>query len=79
MENNLIKNLDDLCKRLQDDYNNVKPFEQLEEDRLAIYNIIEILTKTKRFVDYQLSTYPCNVTLERISKYLIGEFEDYEW
>lgn len=41
----LIKELDDLCKRLQDDYNGVKEFEQYEEDRLAIYTTIELLEK----------------------------------
>ena len=39
----LITNLDGLCKRLQDDYNGGPAFEQCEEDRLAVYNILELL------------------------------------
>lgn len=34
---------DNLCKRLQDDYNNIKDFEQHEEDRLIIYTLLEII------------------------------------
>ena len=71
----IIKIMDDLCKRLQDDYNDGIPFEQYEEDRLVIYSVIEILEKTKKFVDEELSTYPCNDTLETISRYLCGDFE----
>lgn len=41
----LIENLDSLCARLQDDYNGNKPFEQCEEDRLAVYDVIELLEK----------------------------------
>lgn len=41
----LIKELDDLCKRLQDDYNGVKEFKQYEEDRLVVYDVIELLEK----------------------------------
>lgn len=41
----LIRSLDSLCRRLQDDYNGEKPFEQYEEDRLAVYNVIELLKK----------------------------------
>lgn len=83
MDNNLrfnstIRILDDLCKRLQDDYNCIKDFEQYEEDRLTVYSVIEILEKTKRFVDDELMTYACNDTLEKIQKYLCGDFEDIE-
>lgn len=41
----LVKELDDLCKRLQDDYNGVKEFKQYEEDRLVVYDVIELLEK----------------------------------
>ena len=74
----LITSLDGLCKRLQDNYNNGIIFEQYEEDRLIIYNVIEILEKTKKLVDFELSMYPCNDTLEEISRYLTGDFENYE-
>lgn len=76
---NLITGLDDLCKRLQDNYNDGTLFEQCEEDRLLINNAIEILEKTKKIVDYELSTYPCNDTLEEISRCLSGDFEKYDW
>ncbi len=46
---NYIKNnynlFDDLCKRLQDDYNGDAPFEQTEEDRLIIYQLLELFDK----------------------------------
>lgn len=35
--------LDDLCKRLQDDYNGDKKFEQLEDDRMAVWDACELL------------------------------------
>lgn len=35
--------LDDLCKRLQDDYNGGKKFEQLEDDRMAVWDACELL------------------------------------
>lgn len=44
---NNYKELDDLCKRLQDDYNSIKEFEQCEEDRLIIYNILEYIDELK--------------------------------
>lgn len=78
MFKNLITVLDDLCKRLQDDYNLVKPFDQYEEDRLVIYNVIERLEKIETFVSEQLSTYPVNDTLETIQRYLYGDLEDYD-
>ena len=78
MFKNLIKVLDGLCKRLQDNYNDGIEFEQYEEDRLVIYDVIERLEKTKKFVDDELSTYPCNETLEKISRFLCGDFNDYE-
>ena len=43
--NGIITDLDDLCKRLQDNYNDGVPFEQSEEDRLTVYNAIELLEK----------------------------------
>ena len=46
----LLKNyylLDDLCGRLQDDYNDIQAFEQTEEDRIIIYNILELLDEYK--------------------------------
>ena len=39
--------LDNLCKRLQDNYNNDVEFEQHEEDRLIIYNILEKIDELK--------------------------------
>lgn len=39
----LITNLDDLCKRLQDDYNGGEIFSQSEEDRLTVYTAIELI------------------------------------
>lgn len=50
LENYLIDNIDlfdNLCKRLQDDYNNVKQFQQTEEDRLILYNLIELVEEKK--------------------------------
>ncbi len=35
--------LDDLCKRLQDDYAGDKDFEQYDDDRCAVYDAIELL------------------------------------
>lgn len=75
---NLIKVLDGLCKRLQDDYNDGKPFEQFEEDRLAVYNTIERLEMIERFVREELNTYPCNDTLEKILNYIYGDFGEDE-
>lgn len=40
-----IEQLDSLCRRLQDDYNGNKEFEQHEEDRLAVYHAVEMLSK----------------------------------
>ena len=44
---NSIQLLNNLCKRLQDDYNGNKTFEQQEEDRIIIYNIIDFLNNLK--------------------------------
>lgn len=63
----ILIDLDDLCKRLQDDYNGEEKFEQKEEDRLVVYNIVEIMHTLEKFVEFQLSTYPCNDTLETIA------------
>ncbi len=41
----IIADLDDLCKRLQDDCDDSVPFKQSEEDRLTVYNAIELLEK----------------------------------
>ena len=73
-KNTLIKDLDDLCKRLQDDFNGGQKFEPYEEDRLLIYNTIETLESLESFVKEQLSTYPCNETLENILKIINGEY-----
>lgn len=35
--------LDDLCRRLQDDYAGDKQFDQKEDDRCAVYDAIELL------------------------------------
>ena len=43
--NALIMNLDDLAKRLQDNYNDGTEFKQTEEDRLAVYDTIEYLSE----------------------------------
>ena len=43
-----IESLDNLCRRLQDDYNNINVFNQKEEDRLVVYNVIETLENIKR-------------------------------
>ena len=43
------KIFDDLCKRLQDDYNCIEEFNQHEEDRLIIYNILEYVDEIKKF------------------------------
>ena len=40
--------LNNLCKRLQDDYNGEKAFEQYEEDRLALYNILESFDRIEK-------------------------------
>ena len=46
----LILELDDLAKRLQDNYNDNIPFEQCEEDRLAVIDAIEIIEKIRQGV-----------------------------
>lgn len=33
--------LDDLCRRLQESYNNGTEFEQYEEDRLALFALLD--------------------------------------
>ena len=43
--NNLISDLDTLCRKLQDNYNDGKKFVQTEEDRVALYNAIELLNE----------------------------------
>lgn len=48
----LTLDLDKLCRRLQDNYNDGKEFEQYEEDRLAVYDAIEYLNE----VLYRLET-----------------------
>ena len=39
----LLDNLDDLCRRLQDDYNGGDKFDQLESDRLTVYDACLLL------------------------------------
>lgn len=41
----LTMDLDSLCRRLQDNYNDDKEFVQTEEDRLAVYDAIEYLNE----------------------------------
>lgn len=41
----LATDLDRLCRKLQDNYNDGEPFEQSEEDRLAVYDAIEYLNE----------------------------------
>lgn len=48
----LIVDLDVLCRKLQDNYNDNKEFVQTEEDRLAVYDAIEYLNE----VLYRLET-----------------------
>lgn len=51
LEEYIIENydeFDDLCKRLQEDYNGGIPFEQSEEDRLIIYDLLEIIDFIKK-------------------------------
>lgn len=43
----VYSDLDNLCKRLQDSYNNQKEFCQCEEDRLILYNILEFIDNIK--------------------------------
>jgi len=43
----LLKELEDLYDRLVLDYNDHIPFEQTEEDRLAVGNVIDILLLLK--------------------------------
>jgi len=43
----LIELLQDLHNRLVDNYNNNTPFEQTEEDRLVLNNVIEFLTNSQ--------------------------------
>lgn len=45
------KVLDDLAKRLQEDYAGNKPFEQDEEDRLAICFILDYFDDLKDEID----------------------------
>lgn len=42
------KDLDSLSKRLQDDYAGDKPFEQLEEDRLALCGILDCIDEDEQ-------------------------------
>ena len=49
---NLTADLDVLCKKLQDNYNDDKEFVQSEEDRIAVYDAIEYLNE----VLYRLET-----------------------
>ena len=48
----LTVDLDVLCRKLQDNYNDNKEFVQTEEDRLAVYDAIEYLNE----VLYRLET-----------------------
>lgn len=48
----LTLNLDKLCRKLQDNYNDGKEFIQSEEDRVAVYDTIEYLNE----VLYRLET-----------------------
>lgn len=48
----LTLELDKLCRKLQDNYNDDKEFVQSEEDRVAVYNAIEYLNE----VLYRLET-----------------------
>ena len=66
----LIRELDDLCKRLQDDYNDGLEFEQYEEDRLCVYNVIEILETLSEAIEFERNTHLCNDTLDRFLEIL---------
>jgi hypothetical protein len=40
---NILEQLEDLQQKLVEDYNDIKPFEQDEEDRLILPHVIELL------------------------------------
>lgn len=46
--NKLQELLEDLHNRLVENYNNGQPFEQYEEDRLTIQNVIDLLDYYKK-------------------------------
>lgn len=46
--NELRDVLDDLCKRLQRDYDGENTFEQLEDDRCAVYDAIDLIDELLR-------------------------------
>ena len=46
----LLLELEDLYVRLLDDYNDGIQFDQHEEDRLAVYNAIEIISNLRKEV-----------------------------
>ena len=77
--NNIIEQLDDLCARLQGDYGGGEPFEQDEEDRLVIYNVIEILETLNKYIKFERSTYPCNDTLDHFLEILDGKHLGKKW
>ena len=69
----IISDLDDLCKRLQDDYNGDSAFEQGEDDRLAIYNAIELLEKQIPMKPTWVDSVPhsrCSVCRNAVSVYI---------
>lgn len=77
--NDIIKQLDNLCARLQGDYGGGEPFEQDEEDRLVIYNVIEILETLRKYIKFERSTYPCNDTLDHFLEILDGKHLGKKW
>ena len=78
-KNRIIENLDNLCKRLQDDYNNIISFKQYEEDRVVLNNTIEILETLTSYIEYERNTYPINCTLNKFLNILQGKYIGMKW
>lgn len=72
----IIADLDDLCKRLQDDYDDSVPFKQSEEDRLTVYNAIELFEKQiPKKVTHEATLYRCYTCPD--CKNVIDEFTEF--
>ena len=69
----IIEILDSLCKRLQDDYNGINEFYQYEEDRLVVYNTIEILETLREYINFERNICPYNETLDKFIEILDGK------
>lgn len=77
------ENLHSLCRRLQDDYSGEKPFEQSEEDRIAVYDVIdtldEIITKDEFLSADAYDIYLKEFNKENGEPVCLAEFRDNEW